>query len=69
MRQLCEAIEQAYADGRTMYDPPLTALVEELTSRTGEIKQLIDDNRDREGLAASGDRLPPGVAAYARERP
>lgn len=69
LRQLCEVIEKAYADGRTMFDPCLTALAEELTSRTGEIKQRIDDNHNREGLAVPGDQVPPGVAAYARERP
>jgi hypothetical protein len=42
LREICRRIEVAYRCEKTMYDPPLVSLVEELSTRTSEIVELID---------------------------
>lgn len=42
LRALCRRIEVARRAEVTIYDPPLTSLAEELTSRTEEIVELLD---------------------------
>jgi hypothetical protein len=40
--KLCEQIEAGYAAEKSMYDQGMTVLAEEITSRTGEIKELLE---------------------------
>lgn len=42
LRELCRRIKAGYVGEKTMYDPAMTSLAEELTSRTAEIVDLLD---------------------------
>lgn len=49
LREICRRIEAAYRCEKTMYDPPLDSLVEELSSRTAEIVEVLDLVRELDG--------------------
>lgn len=42
LREICRRIEVAYRCQKTMFDQPLVSLVEELSTRTSEIVELLD---------------------------
>lgn len=49
LREICRRIDVAYRSEKTMYDPPLVSLVEELSTRTSEIVDVLDLLRDLDG--------------------
>lgn len=52
LTELCRRIEAGYAAERTMYDGDMPALAEELTSRTAEIRQVVERAERLTELAA-----------------
>lgn len=49
LREICRRIEVAYRCEKTMYDPPLVSLIEELSNRTSEIVEVLDLLRELDG--------------------
>ena len=49
LREICRRIEVAYRCQKTMFDEPLVSLLEELSTRTSEIVEVLDLLRELDG--------------------
>ncbi len=65
LREICRRIEVGYRCEKTIYDPPLVSLVEELSTRTSEIVEVLDLLRELDGYRS--DSRGSGRQVYRTE--